>query len=266
MAISAYLDISEVIDLKEFRRRVRAKVDPSQPDTLMNAAPDLLALANDGGLMARLIREDLRQLSEKAPRMYTPQSYLLDSFDVYSVRINLWKAGQRLTDAETSYFSYLSYHNHDFPFITANYYGPGYRTSIYEGEADWQSATPGQPVDLRFLEETSLPPGKVMYYRKWLDVHSQLPPTADSASLNLMLDNPDDLDRNQFYFDVDTQEIVGRVENTVAKRLAALEVGRFLGSSDVIEPLKRLAETTSCAATAAKAEEVAAALARRRPR
>jgi hypothetical protein len=81
-----------------------------------------------------------------------------------------------------------------------------------------------------------------------------------------MLDNPGDLDRNQFYFDVDTQEIVGRVENTVAKRLAALEVGRFLGSSDVIEPLKRLAETTSCAATAAKAEEVAAALARRRPR
>lgn len=255
MALSLPIKTNEVIDLAEFRRRVRIKVDPNRPDTLMHAAEDLVALSNDRDLLARLISDDLRQWPMAEPRMYTPQSYLLDTFDEFSVRINLWKA-QGLTGAEKTYFSYLSYHNHDFPFITTNYYGPGYSTSIYEAVADWLQAGPGDTVDLCFLEETTLPPGKVMYYRKWLDVHSQIPPLADSASINLLMDNKSDLYRNQFYFDIDSNKISGRVENIVSKRLTALDLGRFLGGVDSIPLLSELLHSTKCTATSIKSAQI----------
>lgn len=264
MATSLSVATTQTIDLAEFRRRVLIKVDPSQPDTLIHIAEDLVALSNNHDLLARIIYDDLRQWPVDKPKMYTPQSCLLDAFDGFSVRINLWKA-QGLTDAEKAYFSYLSYHNHDFPFITANYYGPGYSTSIYEVGTDAMQAAPGDKIDIRFLEETMLPPGKVMYYRKWQDVHSQIPPTQDSASINLLIDNRNDLDRNQFYFDVDAREVLGRVENTVAKRLSALDFGWHIGSRKATPLLREINRVTSCGATAEKAADLMNWLERKQP-
>lgn len=129
--------------------------------------------------------------------------------------------------------------------------------------ADWRRAAPGDRLPLRFLEETDLPRGKVMYYRKHLDVHSQIPPPTDSASLDLMLDDDEDLERNQFYFDAASGRIIGRVENTVAKRLALLDFGHGLADERNLSVLRRIARETACKATRRKAHELAEALGKR---
>jgi hypothetical protein len=263
VALSLHASTDEVIDLAEFRRRVLAKVDPADPATLLRAGTDIVALANNRNLLVDQIRHDLANWRSGELRMYTPQSYLLDSFGKFTVRINLWKAAG-MSAAELDFYSYASYHNHDFPFLTTQYYGPGYRTSIYEADADWRHAMPGDRLPMRFLEETDLPAGKVMYYRKHLDVHSQIPPPADSASLNLMLDDEQDLDRNQFYFDVASGRIIGRVENTVAKRLALLDFGHGLADQRSLPVLQRIARDTACEATRRKARELIDALGARR--
>jgi hypothetical protein len=263
MAVSLHVSTGEVIDLVEFRKRVLSKVDPKDPATLLRASEDIVALANNHALLTDQIRDDLADWKRGELRMYTPQSYLLDAFDTFTVRINLWKA-TGMSAAELDFFSYASYHNHDFPFLTTQFYGPGYRTSIYEATADWRLAAPGDRLPLRFLEETDLPHGKVMYYRKHLDVHAQIPPPADSASLNLMLDDAEDLDRNQFYFDVASGRIIGRVENTVAKRLALLDFGHGLADERSLSVLHRIARETACEATRRKARELAGSLGEKR--
>ena len=50
------------------------------------------------------------------------------------------------------------------------------------------SACPARSVDLRFSERTTLPEGKVMYYRASRDIHSQEHPEAFSLSINLSWD------------------------------------------------------------------------------
>ena len=255
MAISRHISSTETIGLAEFRRRVQLKVDPENPETLLNAADDIIALANNSDMLVESIKRDLGRWKEGQFGMYTPQSYLLDTFGKFTVRINLWKSAG-MSEAELAFFSYASYHNHDFPFLTTNYYGPGYRTSIYGATTSWRVAKPGDFIDMEFLEETDLPPGKVMYYRKNVDVHSQIPPVEDSASLNLMIDNRDDLERNQFYFDVKSRRILGRVENTVAKRLTLLDLGYYLAEERSLAVLDEIARTTSCEATREKAMEI----------
>lgn len=256
MAVSLHALTDHVIDLAEFRKRVRAKVDPKNPTTLLHVSEDIVALANNQSLLVDQIKSDLTYWKTGELRMYTPQSYLLDMFDKFTVRINLWKASGMST-AELDFFSYSSYHNHDFPFLTTQYYGPGYKTSIYEAaDVNWRHVTLGERLELRFLEETDLPHGKVMYYRKHSDIHSQIPPSADSASLNLMLDDEEDLHRNQFYFDVTSGRIIGRVENTVSKRLTLLELGRDLADERSLPVLRRIAHETACEATRHKVLEL----------
>lgn len=53
-------------------------------------------------------------------------------------------------------------------------------------ERDTVSGWQGETVGLRFIERSTLSPGKLMLYRAHLDVHSQLAPEAMSVSLNVM--------------------------------------------------------------------------------
>jgi hypothetical protein len=71
--------------------------------------------------------------------------------------------------------------------MTVGFFGPGYETTIYEYDSSKVTGFVGESVDLRFLETTQLPPGKVMLYRPHADVHAQYPPSELSISLNLMV-------------------------------------------------------------------------------
>ncbi len=61
-------------------------------------------------------------------------------------------------------------------------YASDYYEYDYSAVSGWQGGTAG----LRFVERSTLSPGKLMLYCEHLDVHSQLPTEAMSVSLNVM--------------------------------------------------------------------------------
>lgn len=235
----------EQIDLVEFRRRVLEKVDPRRPSTLVNAGFDLVALSNNSNLLLDRMRRDMG--SWRAPRfsMYSAQSCLLERFGPFSVRINIWPS-EISTKAEREALSYNAYHDHNFSFLTTNFYGPGYTTEIYEYALDRQPASVGDNVDLTRVGEKQLSPGKVFFYLKSADMHAQLPPVERSASLNLILTDDDVLNDDQYYFDVATSRISGMVENVASKRASVIDFGNFLWSEEAAEILRSLVAISPC--------------------
>jgi hypothetical protein len=251
------MDVStlEKIDIEEFRRRVLEKVDPCQPLTLVNASSDLVALSNDPNLLLDRIARDIGSWREPKFSMYSAQSCLLERFGPFSVRINIWPA-QVSTQAEREALSYNAYHDHNFSFITTNLYGPGYTTDIYEYALRRRPASVGDAVELTKVGEKQLLPGKVFCYLKSADMHAQMPPVEQSASLNLILTDDDVLNDDQYYFDVVRSRISGMVENVASKRISVIDFGRFLGSKEASGTLASVAVSSQCFRTRTKAKEI----------
>jgi hypothetical protein len=142
---------------------------------------------------------------------------------------------------EPSLFSYGEAHDHNFDFYTCGCFGPGYSTDIYEYDPDSVVGLPGEPVKLTFLERTSLPEGKVMFYRASRDVHVQLPPPSLSVSFNLIL-SPPAKPRRQFDFCLATGRIKGQVDAANWHK-ALFEAAALAGDENTLEMLVSISET-----------------------
>src|SRR5262249_58797067 len=112
-------------------------------------------------------------------RGYLSQTFQLGQAGDLYVRANIWHPrGQEPPTARVAgeMSLYGLPHDHAFSFLTVGYWGPGYRTAIYEYDRQRVVGRIGEAVDLTFLEETTLPIGKVMYYRACPDVHDPASP------------------------------------------------------------------------------------------
>jgi len=245
MPIEVSAATTEVIGLEEFRRRVLEKVDPHDISTLTSIASDLVALANDKELMVRQIAKDIKTWRRPEFAMYSAQSCILDRFGPFTVRANLWPSAA-MTMGERDALSYNAFHDHNFSFATTNLYGPGYTTDLYEFHLLDDRPQVGDAVFLNRLGKRRLSKGVVVVYRKGLDMHSQVPPSSPSASINLIVNDDDVLFKDQFYFDPHRSMIIGTVENVVEKRLSAISLGRFLASSASIASLRAISCTSEC--------------------
>jgi hypothetical protein len=87
-------------------------------------------------------------------------------------------------------FVYAAPHDHNFDFLTVGYCGPGYASDYYEYDYASVAGYPGEGAGLRFAGRSTLSPGKLMLYRRHVDVHSQLPPERLSVSINVMRVDP----------------------------------------------------------------------------
>ncbi|GAB2573247.1 hypothetical protein GCM10027066_15640 [Dyella jejuensis] len=129
-------------------------------------------------------------------------------------------------------------HNHSFDFVTCGYFGPGYTTRILEVDPDLITGDLDEFVELNFLEETTLPIGKVMIYRAYRDVHTQFPPPELSISLNLMCLNGHDLNAEQYFFNEQTGRIIGYPkEGLVSRRAKLVELASLIGNDETFEIL-----------------------------
>lgn len=100
-------------------------------------------------------------------------------------------------------FVYGAAHDHNFDFLTVGYCGPGYASDYYEYDYDAVAGFPGEDAGLRFVERSTLSPGKLMLYRRHVDVHSQLPPESLSVSVNVMRLDPAQSWFDQYGFDLE---------------------------------------------------------------
>jgi hypothetical protein len=109
----------------------------------------------------------------------------------------------------SSAFAYEMPHDHNFDFLTVGYFGPGYSSDYYEYDYEKVAGGIGEKAGLRFIERSTLDPGKLMLYRANLDVHSQLAPESLSVSINIMHAGGAQGLYDQYKFDVEKDEISG---------------------------------------------------------
>ena len=112
--------------------------------------------------------------------------------DSYLVRINVWIPQPEPPIANDVFSSAtgVELHDHYFSFITRGLVGPGYQTDIYSLDKRKLKSEVGAIAPIDFIETTSLPSGKMMYWHKGEDVHRVTAPISPSASVNLATLHP----------------------------------------------------------------------------
>ena len=172
----------EAISLEDLVDALDASpVDMADEEAFASLGPLLARLNRNRRFLADLAIDALkrRHRTLAANAGYSPQVLLLRPPNGrYLVRANFWPARDDavVRASGTAPFFYDHAHDHNFPFLTVGYLGPGYWSDYYDYDVERVLGLPGESVDLRFVARARLDPGTVLLYRARRDVHVQLPP------------------------------------------------------------------------------------------
>jgi hypothetical protein len=260
MALSIIVESTEeTLSLEDYLDHARTHVDARDPDSVCDSAPQLVRLANNRRFLSqRLARELGDWRSFQIGNSTTAQSFFLGGGKNFYLRANVWMPQDQvnLPAAMTNHlFSYQIPHDHNFSFLTVGYWGSGYNTTIFEYDRQAVVGLAGEQVRLRFLERTSLPQGKVMYYRACRDVHTQDPPAEFSISLNVLVGLSQQHEKEQLFFDLASSTITGWASARPASRRLLCRLAGYLGDPAAAGPLESVAARHPCPRTRAEAFE-----------
>lgn len=246
MALTLAADTQNVLELHDYLELINETLDVRDTDQILETAVHLRALANNRQFLAKKFNDELGSWKNFQPNnAYSAQTLALGKGKDFFVRANMWVPPAQLGNLwewESQLFAYSRPHDHNFSFLTVGYVGSGYGTTIYEVDPDNIKGIAGEAVALRFLEHTTLPEGKVMFYRASRDIHNQEPPEEFSISLNLMVVSPEVSTREQYWFDVDQCTITGRVQNPGSTRLMLCRLARYVGNDQTSVLLEDIAD------------------------
>lgn len=222
-------DATETIELGDLVEALAtAGFDPEDEASIAAFGPALKKLANNRRFLGDVVIEELkRNCSGQVERNhYTAQVILLHAAPGFAIRANFWPAADDsvVINSGTEPFFYGLPHDHNFSFLTVGYVGPGYWSDYYEYDYGEVAGFTGEPVGLRFVERSRLAEGKVMLYRRFRDVHSQLPPDSLSVSLNILAQSDRSDFCDQYRFDLERREVAGLVNSSSLEALVKLAV------------------------------------------
>lgn len=247
MALTIRASGSEKISLEEFTEICNEQMDPEDEASVVAMAPWLQKLGNNKSILINHVNDYLATIADtEMSGGYTSQSFVISSLKGGYLRANIWVKSKSYagdTSWEDSLYTYNYPHNHNFQLLTVGFWGSGYRTDIYELEMSDLLGYPGESVKLDFLENTTLPEGKVMYYRRSLDVHTQLPPEEFSISLNLMPADKSIAITEQYDFDLTSSCIRDIVGGQVEAQVSLLTMARHMGDDKTAELCGQIAAT-----------------------
>lgn len=188
--------------------------DPLEEESLLGAGGWLRKLGNNHSFLADAVIAELKDHEHggEDASAYGAQVITLSPLGHdFFIRANFWPSRDdyafRASGQEA--FAYELPHDHNFDFLTVGYFGPGYASDYYEFDYEAVAGIVGETANLRFVERSTLDPGKLMHYRAHRDVHSQLPPQSLSVSLNIMHAGGAQGWLDQYRFDVEKDEISG---------------------------------------------------------
>lgn len=242
----AHYDTDQTMGIDEFKAAVRERCDPERPETMMAVGEELVMLANNRDLVARLFeREIMRPRGVRS--MYSPQSCVIFSERRFYARLNFWPAlptDPRRRNILSRLYSYQGYHDHNFSFLTTNFFGPGYETDIYEYEHDAVDGVIGEDVRLRHTGVLQLKKGDIFLFEKGKDIHEQSAPSETSASINLILRNSrDTVADEQYHFDVERSRIASYVDTTGHKQNTFFGFARSIRDERTTELIAEIAHS-----------------------
>ncbi|WP_395641404.1 hypothetical protein [Rudaea sp.] len=253
MALTIHAHSDEVISPEEFLDYVAANVDADSIDSVAAAAPMLSALNNNKTFLRDLLHDDMRKiLNGEMSALYSLQSAIVAKKDRFSVRANFWtipNSTPRRMQREDKILSYREPHDHNFIFMTVGHIGPGYRTVIHEYDKSKVVGYVGENVELKFLEETTLPEGKIMLYRPCVDIHTQYYPEKPSVSINLMVPPEDEVLRDQYFFDTNAGVILGYVPTNVSIRVSIIDIVSKFADDNTVQLLQDTVQRHPCVRT-----------------
>lgn len=247
--------------------------DARDEDEFAGLGPLLARLGRNPDFLATLAIDELKSRCEgqATANGYSPQVFLLrPPGGRYLLRANFWPArDDPVTRASgPAAFFYDLPHDHNFPFLTYGYFGPGYWSDYYEYDVEALTGLPGEAAGLRFAERSRLEPGRLMLYRMRRDVHVQLPPDSFSVSLNILGSDPAQPWLDQYVFDVAGGGIARAITSTAAEALLMLAAQMGGNGLDLAHdfarrhPCERMRVTAIDALAAADPHEARAILAR----
>ena len=215
--------------------------DPEDPASLAAAAGWLRRLANNREFLGDLLVERLAgRGGEDIASGYGPQAIILSRpragrANSAFLRAAIWPcpSDHVFRTSGAASFVYGAPHDHNFDFLTVGYCGPGYASDYYEYDYAAVAGYPGEEAGLRFVERSTLSPGKLMLYRRHVDVHDQLPPESLSVSLNVMRVDPAQGWFDQYGFDLE-RGTVARLLNPLANE-AFLRVAVASGAQSALD-------------------------------
>lgn len=212
--------------------------DPTGEESLQHGSMALKRLANNRTFLGDILIAQLesRFRDSGVESAYGPQSIVLSRMRGNSfLRANIWPSADEscFKASGADAFVYGVPHDHNFAFLTAGYFGPGYGSDYFEYDYESVSGWRGEVAELRFVERTNLAEGKLMLYRANRDVHSQLPPSSLSVSLNIMHIDPSQGWFDQYGFDLDSNSVTGILNPTSTECFMRCAVG--LGGEKAVE-------------------------------
>ena len=230
---------ADAVDFDEFVALLDAHpFDPCDEDSFADAGPLLARLGRNATFLGDLAIEELKRgcADQAARNNYGGQVFLLKPGNGrYAIRANFWPAANDATTRASGEraFVYDMPHDHNFAFLTYGYLGPGYWSDYYERDPRDTAGIAGEDARLRFVERSSLSPGKLMLYRARNDVHRQLPPDSFSVSLNILGSSREQPWIDQYRFDLEDGTIAETLNTTSAEALIA--IAARMGSANGID-------------------------------
>lgn len=231
--VAPAITLDELVDALD-----SSTVDPRDEDAFAALGPLLAQLGRNPTFLADLAIAELkaRCANQAWANSYGPQVFLLrPPAGRFVLRANFWPAQQDAVvraSGEAPFF-YGFPHDHNFPFLTYGYLGPGYWSDYYERAPDDPARAP------RFVGRARLEPGQLMLYRMCRDVHAQLPPDAFSVSLNILGQHPASPWIDQYRFDIARGTIAAGLTTAPSEGLVALAA--HLGGGNGLDLIDHLA-------------------------
>lgn len=217
---------AESVSLEELCEHFDSLGDTLFEHDLDRSAQVMGRLFNNRDFLAEHLSRILRGEIETSFGGYSSQVFVLRNFKYFTVRAVVWDRARGIPGEEI--FLYEKPHDHDFSFFTLGYFGPGYRTSIYNYQHDAVVGLEDEEVKVDLVEEWELAERDVVLYRSSVDIHTQSPPASLSISVNILQNVPAfGNHRRQYEFSGDLRRI-RRVVNLGPQSLL-LKAGAQMG-------------------------------------
>jgi hypothetical protein len=261
MAILTNVDSQQVLSVDEFIDHVEANTDLTDRDSVVACAEMLQGLANNKRVFLDSVNRSLKNMGTARVSAYSPANSLLGKGRTkpFVVRANFWPpitTQAAAKDVEQELFSYNLVHDHNFSFLTTNYFGPGYETDV------WTYRHPGsvhgeigEKVQLDFQGRLNLAPKTQIFFEQGVDVHTQLPPPDFSVSINLLITEAATRLRPQHIVDPVRSIITGYPLGTISsRRVVLMKIASEIGDGNTLDILDQIKKTTPCHRTRSASE------------
>jgi len=259
MALTFESKTKDQISYEEFLIKVTETIRKNDLSSLIDCAETLQMLANNETFLCEYLNAGLENYNTfQEDNRYNSDIFILHRTPLFFIRCVVWNGRSMETEQirkQEDIYHTLRAHDHNFSFLTVGYLNDGYLTDIWEYDNESVIGYIGEKVELRFLERTNLPKGKAMLYRASKDIHAQHPPAQQSVSLNIMFNDIETLNKEQYYFDVKNGTIDSHVSVSSSGRHLILEMAKIFGNLQTFELVENIANKHQSPHIRAKAFE-----------